>query len=196
MTGPHTEGVFYTVRIWDKPGDDEQATDIFFCWTREGTWDPRLTEWEVGALEAEERLSALEVFASFIPNPWGAECPTCGRTAQPHCSGCAACPGQPHPWWCHGDTCICGCPKSRHYHKMVRGVTTREGKPYTVVRQCRGRRCVCRGYKDVESQAALLVWLDCTDEERAERRAVLAAIIQEFVLGLGIFESPCGGLDV
>jgi hypothetical protein len=28
----------------------------------------------------------------------------------------------------------------------------------------------------------LLAWLDCTDEEAAERRAVLAAIIQEFAL--------------
>lgn len=182
MTSPHREGVFYTVRIWDKPGDDERAPDIFFRWTRDGIWDPRITEWEVGALEAEERRAALKVFVAFIENPYGAECPTCTRTAYLHCPACAACPGQPHAWWCYGDTCICGCPKSRHYHKTVPGVTTREGWPYAVVRRCRASRCGCRGYEDVERQAALLAWLDCTDEERAERRAVLAAIIQEFAL--------------
>lgn len=196
MSGPHPEGVFYTVRIWPQPGDDEQVTDVFFRWKREGIWDPRISAWEVGALEAEERASALDVYASFIESSCGPEfdqsCPTCSRTATSHCDGCCACPGMPHAWWCHADTCICGCPKSRHYHKTVRGVTMRDGKPYTVVRRCRGTRCGCRGYHDVEQQGAYLAWCDCTDEERAERRALMGAILQEFALGLGIFEGMLG----
>lgn len=188
---PHREGVFYTVRIWPEPGD-EQAQHVYLRWKREGIWDPRLTAWEVGALEAEERASALKVYGSFIESPLGPQydhrCPTCEMSPTLHCDGCAICPGAAHAWWCHGQTCICGCPESRHYHKTVRGVTTRWGKPYVVVRRCRGTLCGCQGYDDVEGQAAFLMWCDCTDEEKAERRRWAIGIKMDFIFGMGAFE--------
>jgi len=191
MTRPHAEGFFYTILS----RDPVEQSEIYDRWKKQGIWDPRITAWEVGALESEERIAARMTYATFIESPYGSwdHCPICNLTATPHCDGCVACPGMPHEWWCHGDTCICGCPKSRHYHKTIRGATTAFGRPYTIARRCRGRKCGCPGYEDVEYQGSCLAWADCTDEERAERRALARVILQEWALGLGPFEGERDG---
>lgn len=188
MSEPHGQGVFYTVNVM---GSDEQ-NEILFRWKREGIWDDRITRWEVGALEAEERAAVRQVYASFVESPYGPgfgrQCPTCTLTVTPHCDGCAACPGNPHAWWCHGETCVCGCPKSRHYSKIIRGVTTWKGTTYILPGRCRGRRCGCRHYEDVEYQGMYLAWCDCTPEEAAARRGMAVGILMDFAFGIGPFD--------
>jgi hypothetical protein len=103
----------------------------------------------------------------------------------------------PHAWWCHGETCICGCPKERHHHKTVPGVTTLNGKPYIVVRRCRGRLCGCRGFIDVEYQGAYLL-CTLTDKERAALRDLLQGALMNLqgrVMDLAFGFGPFDGLD-
>lgn len=168
----HPEGAFYTIRSWSC----EEEADILDRWMRAGTWDQRITRWEVGALEAEERATAGLVYESIVKSTCRGTplfgCPLCGMGSTPHCSGCAVCPDLPHAWWCHGGTCICGCPKERHYHRTIRGATRLDGKPYVVVRRCRGLLCGCRGFLDVEYQGAYLT-CTLTDEERAALQDLL-----------------------
>jgi hypothetical protein len=186
------EGAFYTLLSWSS----NEQNDILDRWKRKGIWDERITKWEVGALEAEERAAVRLVYASFVESPYGPEfgrqCPTCTLTVTPHCDGCAACPGLPHAWWCHGGTCICGCPESRHHRKTFRGAKTWDGKPYTLAGRCRGRRCGCRRFDDVERQGAYLAWCDCTPEEAAARRALGVAILMDFAFGVGPFDGIDG----
>jgi hypothetical protein len=190
MSRPHPEGAFYTVNVLT----NDEANNILFRWKREGVWDPRIIRWEVGTLEAEERAAARLVYASFVESPYGPgfgrQCPECTLTVTPHCDGCAACPGKPHAWWCHGETCRCGCPKSQHYMRTM--ATTRDGTPWRHPCRCRGhRRCKCVTYRDVEEQGAYLAWCDCTDNERAARRGLAVGILMDFAFGVGSFD----GLD-
>jgi hypothetical protein len=46
MSQAHPEGAFYTIRSWSC----EEEADILDRWQRGGTWDPRITRWEVGPL--------------------------------------------------------------------------------------------------------------------------------------------------
>lgn len=123
---------------------------------------------ELQADEAEGRRAA----AATLDGLRGRYCPRCGLTVTPHCDGCAACPGGVHPWWCLGERCVCGCPVAKHDDKG---------------------RCGCQPHlvKDVEYERAYQAWCDCSDEEKASRRALGAAILLEFGLGVGAFD----GLD-
>lgn len=187
MSRPHTEGVFYTVRSWWC----EEEADIMNRWKRDGIWDPRITKWEVGALEAEERATAGLVYEAIVKSTCRGTpsfgCPLCGMGDTAHCSGCAVCPEMPHAWWCHGETCRCGCPKTQHYMRTM--ATTRDGTPWRHPCRCRShRRCKCITYRDVEEQGAYLTWCDCTDEERAARRGLAVGILMDFAFGVGPFD--------
>jgi hypothetical protein len=197
MSRPHTEGVFYTIRSWSC----EEEADILDRWMRAGIWDQRITRWEVGALEAEERAAAGVVYKSIVKSTCRGTpsfgCPLCGMGPTPHCHGCAVCPGMSHAWWCHGGMCICGCPESRHHHKTVAGVTRLDGKPYIVARRCRGRLCGCRKFVDVEYQGAYLT-ASLTDEERAALQDLLQEALMDLqgrLMDLAFGFGPFDGLD-
>jgi hypothetical protein len=136
---------------------------------------------ELELLETEGRGAAAEVRNQIRAR---GECLTCERSVVVHCDGCATCPGQVHPWWCRGDICVCGCHKDRHEKKAYPW----DGKPFTLALAC---PCGCQIFRDLEHERDYQRWCDCSDEEKASRRALAGAILQEFALGLGAFD----GLD-